>query len=141
MGRFESAHRMWTTMGIAAGEADDLGLWNYADSRASDAIERAAESVTDMFRQTGVRSNYQAIAESRAKGNSVAEVALEHGCSPSTVRRALDFVERRDQLLASNPDLAPALIEGADPDRLSAFFDEDPKLLRWMLASRFDRRR
>ncbi len=141
MGRNESAHRMWTTMGIAAGEADDLALWNYADRRANDAIERAATSITEMYRQTGVRSDYQAIADSRAAGKSIQAVALEHGCSTTTVRRAQGFVRRRDQLLAAHPDLASALIEGADAERLARYLDEDPKLLRWMLASRFDRRR
>ncbi|MEZ5228560.1 MAG: hypothetical protein R2710_18380 [Acidimicrobiales bacterium] len=141
MGRYESAHRMWTTMGRAAGDADDMALWNYADNRASDAIERAAESITERYRQSGVRSDYDAIARSRANGASIQSVAQQHGCSTSTVRRALQFVERRDELLAKHPDLRPALVEGADADRLSAFFDEDPKLMRWMLASAFDRRR
>ena len=140
MGRYESAHRMWTAMGLAAGEADDLALWNYADRRANDAIERAAASVTDLYRNSGVRSDYAAIAASRSDGQSISAVARSHGCSSSTVRRAVDFVERRDELLVKHAELSAALIEGADPDRLALFFDEDPKVLRWMLASRFDRR-
>ncbi len=140
MGRNESAHRMWTTMGLAAGEADDLKLWNYADRRANDAIERAAESITEMYRQASVRSDYQAIASSRAAGKSIHAVAHEHGCSTTTVRRAVDYVQRRDDLLAKHPDLASALMEGADAELLATYLDEDPKLLRWMLASQFDRR-
>ncbi len=140
MGRNESAHRMWTSMGIAAGEADDLELWDYADQRANDAIERAATGITDLYRSSGVKSDYDAIAASRAAGESVHDVALAHGCSPSTVRRAVSFVERREALLARHRDLSAALVEGADADLLAAHLGEDPKLLRWMRASRFDRR-
>lgn len=140
MGRYESAHRMWTAVGAAVRETDDDALERYADDRAADAIERAAQTVTDMFRQSGVRYDYTAIASDRADGETAAAVAATHGCSTSTVRRAVEWVATRDELLAANRNLGSALVEGADPERLARFFDADPNLIRWMLASRFDRR-
>lgn len=140
-GRFESAHRMWSAVGQAASEADDVELWDYADRRAADAIEAAAMAVSERFKRSGVRFDYDAIVSAHRNGAASSAIALEHRCSISTVRRAVEYVRARDELLAAHHDLIDALAEGADAELLANHYGVDASLIRWMLAARSDRRR
>lgn len=139
-GRYESASRVWAIAGMAAGEADDYELWQHFENRAVEATAEAARIIADLKRRGSSRYNYRAIATERAAGDSPSVVAHRHGCSTSTVRRAVEFVERADELMAEQPDLADMLAEGIDVSRLAIDVGASVALLRWMAAQELEQR-
>lgn len=141
-GHHEIAHRIWLGLVTAAAELPDAsGLLEQVEERAHAAILRAGSDVSEKFRQSGVKFDYRKIADERLSGMSVADVALVNGCSSSTVARAVEFVAEHDALLERHPNFFQQLTAHANPDELAAAYGVEAKIMRWIVATNFDRRR
>ncbi len=148
----EEAHRLWAALALAAASVDAPALEDFARQRVTDAhASRGAVSaspqidqVTESFRRSNVRFDYLAIAKDRTSGSSAGQTATLHGCSVSTVARALEFVAQREDLLARHPEFPTEVTGGltleTDPAILAAEYGVDPPVMRWILAIRHDRR-
>ncbi len=150
--RQEEAHRLWAALALAAASVDAPALEDFARQRVTDCLASKEtvsaspqiDQVAESFRRSNVRFDYLAIAQDRTSGSSAGQTATLHGCSVSTVARALEFVAQRDDLLARHPEFPSELTGGltldTDPADLAAEYGVDPPVMRWMLAMRHDRR-
>lgn len=150
--RHEEAHRLWAALALAAASVDAPALEDFARQRVTDGLASSAsvstgpqiDQVAESFRRSNVRFDYLAIAKDRTSGLNAGQTATLHGCSVSTVARALEFVAQRDDLLARHPAF-PAEVTGGltletDPAILAAEYGVDLPVMRWILAMRHDRR-
>ena len=149
----EEAHRLWAALALAAASVDAPALEDLARQRVAECLASTGpgssmssqlDRVAESFRRSNVRFDYLAIAKDRACGLSAGNTAALHGCSVSTVARALEFVAQRDELLARHPEF-PAEVSGelsldSDPALLGAEYGVDTPVMRWILAMRHDRR-
>ena len=140
-GHHEIAHRLWHAVERAAHELDDHSWADEAADRSREAVDRAGAEVSRAFRTSGVKFDYLAIAAARREGLAASAVATEHGCSISTVARAVEFAEQRASLLDNHPSFVDRLVPGADPVPLAAYYGVDPNVMRWTIAVAQDRRR
>lgn len=138
--RHEVAHRLWRAVVQAAEHEDAAEIVRWANENGAASIERASSEVGERFRQSGVKFDYMRIAADRASSMTVAAVAAKNGCSTRTVARAVDFVEKRAELLEQHPGFADQLVDDSNPEVLAAFYEIDVNVMRWILAVRFDRR-
>ncbi|MDA3038766.1 MAG: hypothetical protein O3C27_04395 [Actinomycetota bacterium] len=145
----EEAHRLWAALALAAASVDAPALEDLARQRVADCLASASlspslapqvDQVAESFRRCNVRFDYLAIAKDRAGGRSAGETAALHGCSVSTVARALEFVAQRNELLA-RVEMSEVLSVESDPVLLAAEYGVDVPVMRWILAMRHDRRR
>ncbi|MFT7598992.1 MAG: hypothetical protein ACI8TP_001917 [Acidimicrobiales bacterium] len=137
----EVAHRLWTAVGLAAADIDAEALFDEATERAGTAIGRVGAEADDRFRQSGVKFDYLAIATQRDEGATATDVALQNGCSISTVARAVGYAAERTRLLEDHPDFLRRLVAESDPEPLALHYGIDLKIMRWIVATGFNRRR
>lgn len=139
-GHHEVAHRLWAAAGQAVAELDDSSVAKRMQDRAESNLSFAGNEVSENFRRSGVKHDYQKIAGERGSGISASDVALTNNCSTSTVSRAVEFVETWDQLQLDHPDFAERLSPAANPEELADHYDIDVNVMRWIVAISFDRR-
>ncbi len=135
---FEAAHRLWTVLGTEAFRLGDLVFATGADERAEAAL--ALATVASRFDGRTAKYDYDALVTDRVEGLSVADTAKRWSCSPTTVKRAVKYVEVRDAALAANPQLVTDIERGDDVSDLAERYDIETKVMRWMVVSHFDRR-
>lgn len=139
-GHHEVAHRLWNALTEAVGTLDDEAVAEQMRLRAASALALASDEISENFRRSGVKNDYQKIANERRSGVSASDVALMNGCSPTTVGRAVEFVEAWEQLQEDHPDFLSRLTPAANPQDLSDHYGIDVNVMRWVVAISFDRR-
>lgn len=135
---FEAAHRLWSILGTEAFRLGDLVFATGADERADAALSMATIAAKSYGRTA--QYDYEALATDRLEGLSVADTAKRWSCSPTTVKRALKYVEVRNDLLRANPQLFSDLDRGDDVSDLAQRYGVETKIMRWIVVSHFDRR-
>lgn len=138
-GEYESAHRLWRVVGTAAHKLGDVVVANQADRRAERSLGRAIVAKTKTVGRPA-KFDYDVLAQDHAGGLSLAETARRHGCSITTIKRAIHYVRQRDQLLETAPKLVSEISSGTDVSELSQKYNVEPKVMRWIVVSYFDRR-
>ncbi len=138
-GEHEAAHRLWILVGTAAFKAGDLVLATKADERA-DRSRGLARGAGAPSAGRLAKYDYDALVNDRASGMSIAETAKRWGCSPTTVKRASQYVEVRNLMLQDRPGLIRDIESGSDVSDLAKRYDVEPKIMRWIVVSHFDRR-
>ncbi|MEZ5341549.1 MAG: hypothetical protein R2706_08875 [Acidimicrobiales bacterium] len=139
-GEFEAAHRLWIVVGTAAFKHGDLVLATKADERAERSLGLARGSEIKSAGRSAYY-DYDALVNDRAAGLSIADTAKRWSCSPTTVKRASQYVEVRDAMLAEKPGLIEDIEKGTDVSELAQTYDVEAKIMRWIVVSHFDRRR
>ncbi len=139
-GHHEVAHRLWVALTAAAEHLHDQTVAELMRHRADSTLALASDEISENFRRSGVKNDYQKIAKERRTGASASDVALMNGCSPTTVNRAVEFVETWEQLQEDHPDFSSRLTPAANPEELADHYGIDVKVMRWVLAITFDRR-
>ncbi len=165
-GEYEQAFRVWSYVETAAERVGNEALKQVATSRAgaaaasahgSDSKVRTPSPATRLERREpesfdpaagvlevpgrGPKYDYDRLAADRAEGMSLSAVAKKWGCSPSTVHRAEEYVAQRDDVVDMYPELLDQLMAGVDLQELSDRYDVSTKVLKWMVSTRFERRR
>ena len=146
--RPEYAHRLWAAVAVAAASVDAPALERFARARVCACVSgqgssldgSSVDGIAENFRRSNVRYDYLAIAADRALGCSAAQTAATHGCSMSTVGRAVEFAAQRDDLLGRDPDFANRIDPAADPAVSAVALGVDVNVMRWILGIRLDRR-
>lgn len=146
--RPEYAHRLWAAVAVAAASVDAPVLERFARERVCACVSgqgsaldsSSVDGISENFRRSNVRYDYLAIAADRALGCSAAQTAATHGCSISTVGRAVEFAAQRDDLLGRDPDFANRIDPAADPAVSAVALGVDVNVMRWILGIRLDRR-
>jgi hypothetical protein len=157
----EYAHRLWAAVAVAAASVDAPALERLARERVCAWVSGGGvdggtvdggtvdgstvdggrvDDIAENFRRSNVRYDYLAIAADRALGRSAAQTAATHGCSISTVGRAVEFVAQRDDLLGRDPAFASRIDLAADPAVSAVALGIDDNVMRWILGLRLDRR-
>ncbi len=148
--RFEVAFRLWTVVHTAAARLKDTALDAFAVRQAEDAQHRAQFLANSEERRndetasdaeiSGPRYDYDELATDVFNGQSKKATARKWGCSPSTVQRAVTYVNERDELLDQSPEVLDQLMAGVDIATLATRYNVPSKLLKWMVSTGFDRR-
>lgn len=140
-GLHEHAYRLWSAVALVAERNRFPALITAAKANAAGSLERARNGE----RRAGdapkaKRYDYDAIARDIESGMTRAEVAAGHGCAASTVTRAVEYIEVRDQLMDESPEIFDQLMAGVDVLEVSRRYDVSPKIVRWLVRTQFDRR-
>lgn len=135
---YEAAHRLWTVLGTEAFRLGDLVLAAAADERAEVALSLAIIASRPLG--PTAKYDYEALATDRDDGLSIADTAKRWSCSPTTVKRAVKYVEVRDAALEANPRLVADIDRGDDVSDLAERYEIEKKVMRWIVISHFDRR-
>lgn len=139
-GHHEVAHRLWAAASEAVHDLDDAAVAKLMRERSESNLALAGDEVSENFRRSGVKNDYQKIASDRRSGISASDVALTNSCSPTTVNRAVEFVETWEQLQEDYPRFSERLSPAANPEELSDHYGIDVNVMRWIVAVSFDRR-
>lgn len=145
---FEKAYRLWMMVVTAAERVDQSALAAVARAQADGAQHRAKflaaaserRKATAVVDRSSTKYDYEALAAAVADGVSKTAAARRFGCSPSTIQRAVDYVNQRDDLLEESPEVLDQLMAGIDLQTVAERYDVSPRVLRWMVSNDFDRR-
>lgn len=140
-GLHEHAFRLWTAVSQVAERHRFPALITAAKANAAGSLERARKGDRrDGSTAKAKRYDYDAIASDVQSGMTRAEVAAQHGCAVSTVSRAVEYVDARDELLDESPEIFDQLMAGVDVVEVARRYDVSPKIVRWLVRTQFDRR-
>lgn len=140
-GDHEVAFRLWSAVATMAERHRYPALIVAAKANAERARTRSAsEDRRASPRKKATRYDYDEIARDVENGDSRSDVAARYGCAMSTVARAVEYVAVRDELLDESPELFDQLMAGVDVGEVARRYGVSPKIVRWLVRTRYDRR-
>lgn len=140
VGHHEAAHRLWSAVATMAERRRYPALIVAAKANAASARARLSEPERRSEPGKAKRYDYDEIARDVANGATRSEVAARYGCAMSTVARAVEYVGVRDELLDESPELFDQLMAGVDVAEVARRYGVSPKIVRWLVRTRYDRR-
>lgn len=152
-GHHEAAHRLWAFVHTAASRVgldalvaraiamgDGALLKLRADARINRRRSSSNPTHKEQRAQRGVSYDYLSLAADCESGMTQRETAAKWDCSTTTVSRAVRYVAARAALLESSPDLKSQIHAGKSVNELSAKYDLETKVMRWIVSDYWDRR-
>lgn len=140
-GHHEVAFRLWSAVATMAERHRYPALIVAANANAERArTQSVGEERRSSTKKQATRYDYDEIARDVENGDTRSEVAARYGCALSTVARAVEYVAVRDELLDESPELFDQLMAGVDVAEVARRYGVSPKIVRWLVRSRYDRR-